>query len=122
MSATITDTDGTVLALDEAAVDALWRHHGMKPTPFAEDDAEDDGSWGWTLGRAGHVPQTATVIALLIDVYKTLVREECPTAYCRMSLFGPSRFWITDDRRVWGSGPTELQAWHAARLTTRKGA
>lgn len=109
---TISDTDGTVLTLDEAVVEALEKRHAVHP--FGD---------GWWLSPPGKTAWLldATVIALVIDVLKTLVREVHCDAHAmpRFTDVGDTVWAVwrldpTGGHTLAPYHPTELQAWHAA--------
>lgn len=110
----IPDTDDTVLTLDEAVMKALFERHDV----FRRSDGEPWEAWhlkGNFLAQPDE--PSLTLIALVIDTLKTLVREVpgCETAYCMT--FYPG--FLVKDAGVLGGlsdriRPTELQAWLVA--------
>lgn len=122
MRATITDSDSTVLELDEAVVNALWPRYGVVSLP-----GSTVGHWWAEDKDEAVVLKDIAVIALIIDVLKTLVRERYPLSFCKPHAPGTV---LRDEKAHWTvfrllspesvaglpicGGPTELQAWHAA--------
>lgn len=136
MSATITDSDGTVLALDDTIVAALDERHALTHS------VASDGSFSmWTLTGGDEDAQIhnvfdATVSALAVDTLRALVREKVPDAFAEpvsqpFMVGKPIWWWVYSRGGVMAHGervrnfgfdedndplnePTELQAWHAA--------
>lgn len=114
MSVTINASDGTVLALDKAVLDALYAMHGVGPHLRMWRLGDPKGKW--VLIGDG------TTCTLVIGVLKVLVRKRVPTAYARIeggSYEIRKSHHLAHPRITFGH-PTELQAWHAAREATRE--
>ena len=112
-SARTTDSDGTVLMIHDAVVAALAPTHGVSLYLRIWRLGDPKGDRAFLGDR--------TVCALLIDVYKVLVRKVHPRAYSESDLEIEREDTVLWSIRVNYDGacivedyPTELQAWRAA--------
>lgn len=108
---TVTDSDGTVVALDKAVYDALQDRHKARWTGkclFLGDYTDDTAPV--SMG-------SATVIALVTDALTELVRRVRRGAHVMPVTVNEVAGWCVvgqDHMPVGEPEPTEFQAWHSA--------